>query len=143
METCRKFKKCNANLCPRDPDIHLRTWFVGEKVCLFSQYQDLPLVQRQRQLNRRKPASMMEKRLTYDYLVKTAPRKRILSESHKAQLLEAARRHRFGQKATPGNHEIESLLEGRRDNGGEPAWPEIAVVPAELVEETKVDPGIE
>lgn len=35
-ETCLKFSKCNANVCPLDPDWRLRTHIRDERVCFYA-----------------------------------------------------------------------------------------------------------
>lgn len=33
MEQCSKYNKCNAPLCPLDPDMRKRVYYAGEPVC--------------------------------------------------------------------------------------------------------------
>jgi hypothetical protein len=34
-ETCPKFNKCSANICPLDPDWRLRSHIQGEPICFY------------------------------------------------------------------------------------------------------------
>jgi len=57
MLSCKHFEACSSNLCPRDADIHLRTWFLDEDICPLQEYRHLPFIRRQRQLKKRQPPS--------------------------------------------------------------------------------------
>ena len=35
MQDCQKFRACNANLCPLDPELFKRTYLPGEPVCFY------------------------------------------------------------------------------------------------------------
>jgi hypothetical protein len=98
MTDCKHFLTCNANLCPLDPDIASRSWFIGEDVCKHKDHKDLPMIRRQKQLNRLKPTIYAEKPLHADWLRKTAPRKISLSPEEKAERL--ARLHRKSSNDT-------------------------------------------
>jgi hypothetical protein len=82
MEECSSFETCNAPLCPRDSDLHLRTWFLDEDVCRSLQYRQTPMVRRQAQLKRRMPKEYLGKELKAAFLIETAPIKRVLSPEH-------------------------------------------------------------
>jgi hypothetical protein len=49
----------------------------------------------------------MDKLLSYDYLVKTAPKKRVLTPEAKARLREIGKRHQFGKKCLSECREIQ------------------------------------
>lgn len=53
---CSKFDSCSIALCPFDPDIDKRIWYVGEPVCYASAAKDLDWVKAQRKLNKRAAA---------------------------------------------------------------------------------------
>jgi hypothetical protein len=106
MQSCTHFETCSSNLCPRDPDISFRTWYIGEDVCPLREYRDLPFIRRQRQINKRRPPSLIDKLFTYAELVETAPKKRTLSPEAKARLRELGKRHQFGKKCLPECREI-------------------------------------
>ena len=85
-DDCKHFLSCSANLCPLDPDLDERTWFIGEAVCKRKDLAALPMIRRQRQLNRKRPGEYMGKPLRAAWLRSSAPRKRVLSEERRAQL---------------------------------------------------------
>jgi len=91
MHSCPNYKTCNANLCPLDSDIEKRTWFIGEDVCNRKDHTDMPMVRRQKQLNKRKPMEYSEKPLFAVWLSESAPKKRRLSPEHRAALAERMR----------------------------------------------------
>lgn len=86
MEDCNLFLTCSANICPLDPDKHLRNWFPGEDVCRARAMKDVPFIRRQRKINRTRPQGLEDQALTVDYLTATAPVKRILTEEQKERL---------------------------------------------------------
>jgi len=98
---CQHFKTCSANLCPIDPGLEERTWFVGEPVCRRKDYATMPMIRRQRQLNKRKPKEYTGKSLRPHELRETAPKERSLSDEHRARLAEGMERVRqnVGQKS--------------------------------------------
>lgn len=83
---CKHFPSCSANLCPLDHDLDERAWFMGEAVCKRKDLAALPMIKRQRQLNRKRPGEYTGKPLRAAWLRGSAPRKRVLSEEHRAQL---------------------------------------------------------
>jgi hypothetical protein len=87
IKECRLFKTCSANLCPLDQDLSVRSWSIGESVCKSKFHQDLPMIRRQKQLNRRKPEKHMELSLSPDWLVRTAGKLRHLTSEQKARTL--------------------------------------------------------
>jgi len=91
MTECRCFLTCSAPLCPLDPEINKRSWFVGEEVCPDREHKGEPWIKRQRKLNRTAPVSLMDHPLDVDYLTRTAPKKRILSPEHRAKLIACAK----------------------------------------------------
>jgi hypothetical protein len=109
MESCKLSDTCSSNICPRDAEIHLRTWRIDEDICPLHMYRDLPYIRRQRQLNKFRPKALLnrDEPITFDYLVKTAPKKRNLSPEHRAKLLAASKRHQFGKKGLSENREIQ------------------------------------
>ena len=92
MEACDHFNGCSANLCPKDEDIALRTWFIGEDICF---------VRRQKKLNKRRPPSMLDRLFTYQELMDSAPVTRVMNPEQKAKAIERLKRHHFGKKASP------------------------------------------
>ncbi len=44
MEKCPSFLTCSCNVCPLDPDLEKRTWFVSEDVCRQKQLRKHPIV---------------------------------------------------------------------------------------------------
>lgn len=85
--SCKHFISCNANLCPLDSGIGLRSWFMGEEVCKSRDRANDPMIRRQKQLNRLKPQKYADKPLSAEWLIATAPQKRILSPEEKAERL--------------------------------------------------------
>lgn len=83
--SCKYFISCNANLCPLDQEIGLRSWFIGEDVCKSKDHAKDPMIRRQKQLNRLRPQKYIDKPLLADWLKATAPQKRILSPEEKAE----------------------------------------------------------
>lgn len=112
MQSCTHFDTCSSNLCPKDADIAKRTWFIGEDICVVREYRDLPFINRQKVLNRKRPPSLMDVLLTYHDLVDSAPKKRVLSPEAKARLREIGKRHQFGKKCLPECREILSEMVG-------------------------------
>ena len=108
METCRYFISCSANICPRDPDVHLRSWLTDEDICRVRKFQHLPVIQSQRKLKKMHSKDLQTKYFKYDGLLKLAPKKRVLSAEHKASLLAAAKKHQFRKKADPSEHDSDS-----------------------------------
>ncbi len=99
MRECKQFATCDANLCPHDVDLEKRTWIIGEAVCRNTKHREDPWIRRQRQLNRTRPKGLLERTLSHNYLVSTAPKKRTLSEEQRAKQIETLKRYREAQKA--------------------------------------------
>jgi hypothetical protein len=116
MESCKHFEYCSANVCARDADIHLNTWFIDEDIRPLREFRDLPVIRRQRQLMKRRPPSLIDKLLSYDYLVKTAPKKRVLSPEAKGRLMETGKRHQFGENCLSECREIQAEKVGQGHN---------------------------
>ena len=97
---CKHFNACNANLCPLDPELTHRTWFIGEAVCKRKDHASLPMIKRQKQLNKKRPKEYAGKPLRSPWLEDTAPRERVLSDEHRASLAEKMKnvRQRIGRK---------------------------------------------
>jgi hypothetical protein len=91
MNNCPNFHTCSANLCPLDPDLNSRAWLIGEDVCSNRSLRTEPMVKRQKKLNKRQPQSLMEQGLTAEYLIETAPKKRLLTRRQ----IEVLRENRF------------------------------------------------
>jgi hypothetical protein len=91
MRNCRLYDSCNANLCPEDPDIHKRIWFILEDVCNLPEHRQRPMVRRQRQLNRLAPESYLDKPLQAGWLIETARVRKVLTDAQS----EALRRYAF------------------------------------------------
>lgn len=70
---CKHFISCSANLCPLDPDLALRSWFIGEEICRLKMHADLPMARRQKQLNRRQPKEYLERPLSARWLISSNP----------------------------------------------------------------------
>ncbi len=98
MTNCKHYLTCNANLCPLDPDIARRSWFIGEDVCKHKDHKSFPMIRRQKQLNRLKPGKYEGNPLSPDWLRRTAPRKISLTPEQKAERL--ARLHRSPSNGT-------------------------------------------
>jgi hypothetical protein len=115
MYACPRFESCSANMCPKDRHIDYRTWYPLEDVCPLAEYRHLPYIRRQRQINKHQPKSLMhmDYPLTFDYLVRTAPKKRTLSPEHKAKLLPSSKRHQFGPKPSSENRDFHSGMQGK------------------------------
>jgi|GEM_PF-3178805 len=92
MKNCHNYLTCNANICPVDPDRNKRSWFIGEDACSRKDFASLPMTRRQKQLNRKKPREYLGQPLYADWLTRTAPKKRSLSEEHRSALAENMRR---------------------------------------------------
>jgi len=95
MKTCSLFLTCSANICPLDPDRHLRNWFPGEDVCRHRDQKDVPFVRRQKKINRYRPEGIEDKPLDVQYLTDTAPVKRILTDEQRKAQVERLRAFRF------------------------------------------------
>jgi hypothetical protein len=83
---CKHFPSCNASLCPLDPELENRTWFVGESICKRLDYAALPMVKRQKQLNKKRPGKYSERPLHAEWLRRTVRKKRLLSPERLSQL---------------------------------------------------------
>ncbi len=83
---CKRFTSCSANLCPLDSEIEERRWFVGEGVCKRKDFAHLPMIRRQRQLNRTRPGKYMDRPLKASWLATTWRAKRTLSDEEKEKL---------------------------------------------------------
>lgn len=90
MQDCPQYRTCNANLCPHDPDIDKRSWFLGEDVCRVREHKAMPMIRRQRQLNRLRPAKYMETPLSPSWLSATARVKRVLTDEQRTRLVKQA-----------------------------------------------------
>lgn len=88
---CRLLNGCNANLCPLDDDIMKRIWFIGEDVCNLPENRQLPMVRRQKWLNKHQPKGYMDSPLRSDWLTETARKKRELTEEEREVLRERIR----------------------------------------------------
>lgn len=97
---CKHFNTCNANLCPIDPELAHRTWFIGEAVCRRKDHAILPMIRRQKQLNKKRPKEYSGKPLRSHWLEHTAPRERALTDEHRMSLAEKMKtvRQRIGRK---------------------------------------------
>ena len=99
---CPKFQGCNANLCPDDPRINARTWFVGEALCKNPEHAESLIVVRQKQLNRLKPRTYLDKPLSAEWLIETAPVKRTLTPERRLQLQDQVAKARSAKDARSG-----------------------------------------
>ena len=52
-EKCSKWERCSANICPLDPDLVKRSWFVDEEICTSLKYRRHPAVLAQKWLLKR------------------------------------------------------------------------------------------
>jgi hypothetical protein len=107
MKNCQNSPTCNANICPLDPDIEKRSWFIGEDVCIRKDFAAIPMIRRQKQLNRKKPREYLDKPLYAEWLTCTAPKKRVLSQEHRSALAENMRRINRAKLPDPESHSIE------------------------------------
>ncbi|MBF0524739.1 MAG: hypothetical protein HQK56_06535 [Deltaproteobacteria bacterium] len=95
---CSQFDSCPANLCPLDPGLDRRTWYVGEDVCVSRSHGQARWIRKQRQLNRKKPKTWCDRPITYQELYE-ASRPRVISDEQRQATAERLGRYRF-QKAT-------------------------------------------
>lgn len=95
--SCKHFISCNANLCPLDQEIRLRSWFIGEQVCKSKDHARDPMIRRQKQLNRLRPQKYIDKPLSAEWLIASAPQKRLLSPEEKAERLARLNRRKHAE----------------------------------------------
>jgi hypothetical protein len=95
MENCTHHETCDSNICPRDPEKHLRTWLPGESVCHQREFKEDGYLRRQWKINRERPLSLEGKALSFQYLVDTAPPKRVMTQEQKDQAVARLKQHRF------------------------------------------------
>lgn len=90
---CPSFHKCSANLCPRDPKIKDRVWFVGEEICTSRQYGQRRWVRKQRSINKRQTKSYLNRPVTYQELFDNSRPRQLSPEQREAlrQRIEKAR----------------------------------------------------
>jgi hypothetical protein len=101
---CIHFPSCSANLCPLDPGLDDCTWFIGEAICKRKDLAGLPMIKRQKQLNRKRPLEYSDKPLQAAWLKASAPRKRSLSAEHRSKLRERMkqlRKNTCSREASP------------------------------------------
>jgi hypothetical protein len=91
---CKHFPSCNASLCPLDPELDSRTWFVGECICKRMDFAAFPMVRRQKQFNKKRPGKYSERPLYAEWLRRTAPKKRSFSPEHLSQLRDRMKKMR-------------------------------------------------
>lgn len=109
MRNCPNYLTCNANICFLDPDLYKRSWFIGEDVCNRKDFSSLPMIRRQKQLNRKKPREYVDKSLNAEWLTGTAPKKRSLTQERRSALAENMRRINKAKLSEPGGVPEESL----------------------------------
>jgi hypothetical protein len=80
MHECSSYETCNANLCPLDPSLNDRCWYIGEEVCKGRAGSGKRWIAKQRSYNKRKPKTYMGKALGYQLLYDSS-RKKQLSEA--------------------------------------------------------------
>ncbi|MCK8604412.1 hypothetical protein [Desulfoferrobacter suflitae] len=98
---CKHFRSCSANLCPLDPELARRSWTIGEEICRCKAHRDLPMIRRQKQLKRLKPQKYLDKLLTAQWLMKTAPRKRSVSAQQRQKLVDRLKSSHPAKKKSP------------------------------------------
>ena len=102
---CKHFASCNANLCPLDPELDNRTWFIGEDCCKRQDFAALPMIRRQKELNKKRPGKYSERPLHAEWLRRTVRKKRSLSPEHLAELRDRMKKMR---KITGSREVVES-----------------------------------
>jgi hypothetical protein len=98
-DDCSHFEFCSCNICPLDPDKAKRNWIPGEEVCHRSEFKHEPYIVRMWKLNRTRPLRYESQALSYDFLVETAPVKKVMTDEQKAQAAERLKAYQF-KKAT-------------------------------------------
>jgi hypothetical protein len=99
---CSLTESCSANLCVNDPDLSLRTWIPGEEVCACRAHQSLPWIMRQWSINRRRPAALESRTLSYQYLVDSAPKPRFMTAEQRERAILRLQQHRFERAERTG-----------------------------------------
>ena len=84
---CPQFEKCDAMLCPLDPDIEKRVWFADEPVCSSHKHGRHRWIRKQRSIRKRKTKSWNGKPISYRELY-DASRPRKLTDERRRELAE-------------------------------------------------------
>ena len=91
MSECPSYETCNANLCPLDPDLSSRCWYIGEDVCSGRAGSGKRWVKKQRGYNKRQPKSYMNKALSYRLLYDNS-RPKVMTDAQREALQERGRK---------------------------------------------------
>jgi hypothetical protein len=91
MEECNSFNTCSAQLCPLDPDLKLRVWYISEDVCAGRAGSGVRWIKKMRTYNRNKPKTYMDKPLSYQLLYDNS-RPRVMSPAQREALRERGRK---------------------------------------------------
>ncbi|CAB5110478.1 hypothetical protein D3OALGA1CA_1994 [Olavius algarvensis associated proteobacterium Delta 3] len=80
---CPSFEECSAPLCPLDPGIEKRVWWVFEPICRSHIYGKNRWIKKQRSIFKRKTKSYLGKPITYKALFKASRPQNYTPETRK------------------------------------------------------------
>jgi len=98
---CKSFERCDASLCPLDPDLSDRVWYADEDVCRGKGGFGLRWIKKQRSIQRNQTKSWLDKPITQQQLY-NASRPRQMSDEAREKLVARARLI-WGNKQTKAN----------------------------------------
>lgn len=86
MINCLNFDSCSAPLCPLDPDLKERCWYIDEDICNSRKHgSGVRWIKKQRSVQRKQTKSYQDKPVTYDQLF-AASRPKQLTDKQRAEL---------------------------------------------------------
>ena len=91
MKACPSFETCNASLCPLDPDLSKRVWYIDEDICSGRAGSGVRWIKKQRSVAKRKPKSYRDRPISHKQLYDNS-RPRVMTEEQRAELQERGRK---------------------------------------------------
>ena len=87
MIECPRFFSCDAPLCPLDPELFHRTWYVGEDIFASRTHGKVRWIRKQRSIVRRRTASWFDRPVKVSELIATSQPRNISSEAAEKERL--------------------------------------------------------
>jgi len=87
MEDCPSYLECSSPLCPLDPQLKERCFYIGEDVCAGRAGSGKRWIAKMRSYNKRKPKTYLDKPLSYQMLYDVS-RPKVMTEEQRQSLRE-------------------------------------------------------
>lgn len=100
FEDCDRFEKCDAPICPLDPDKHLRVWYSDEEVCKSQTHNKHRWIKKQRSIQRRQTKTWLGHPVFFQELYDASRpgNKKELTEEEKKKVAERFAKYREKKK---------------------------------------------